>query len=165
VLDILSELGPETIFPLFLSLFTLVGALSIGNGLRNLFVEPRQIGRGANGVLSGLVFVAVAIFMGTKAMGPGVRIMGIRYAPLQIGLAVVAAASIFLLGDSLRPIFQRTDIMLGAIFVIVGVGMMGIMIRSGESISSLAFTALFAGMGGFILVRALRKMADGDLPE
>jgi hypothetical protein len=164
-LDILSQLGPETIFPFFLSIFTIVGALSIGNGLRSLFVEPRHIGRGANGVLTGLVFVAVAIFMGTKAVGSGMRIMGIRYAPFQIGLAIIVVASIFLLGDSLKPVFQRPDILIGAIFVIVGMTIMGFMIRGGEPVRSMAFAALFAGMGALVLGRALWKMIRGDQPD
>jgi hypothetical protein len=164
--DILSELGPETIFPLFLSIFTLMGALSIGSGLRGFFTEQGAAAKlkGGQGILTGVIFVGAAIFMGSKAIGPGMRIMGIRYAPFQIGLAMVAAASIFLLGDSLAPVFRRPDILIGAGLFIGGLGAAGLSIRRGGFSKGFSYGLLAAGLGGFILVRGLLKMVRGDPP-
>lgn len=140
-----------------------MGALSIGNGLRDLFVEPGRSGRGASGgVLFGIVFVGAAIFMGSKGLGAGTRIMGIGYVPFQIALAVGVAGAALFLRDALAPIFERKDVLLGAIFLISGLGTAGLSVRSGRGV---LFSLLFAALGGFILVRALLSMAHGEGPD
>lgn len=162
----LPSLTFETLLPLFfLSVFTIVGAASIGNGLRDIFLEPRQVKQGGSAVLFGVIFVGLALFVTTSNLGSQVGVPASLLALFQIALAAVVILGIFLLHGWLAPLFRRTDVMTGALFLVVGMAMVGMTLREGESVRVIVVGVLFAGMGGLVLVRALWQMASGKMPE
>jgi hypothetical protein len=166
LVDRLLASGTETIFLIFLSAFTAFGAANIGKALRELLLEPGREGFDAWRVLSGVIFLVASLSIGGKIAGSiGLRFMGVGFVALQLMLALVVVAGTFFLQEVFAPIFSHPDVLIGAVFLLVGVGVVGVMIRQGIPPRSMTVGALFAGIGAVVLGRALWKMAQGELPE
>lgn len=165
----LFAMGTGTILLVFLSLFTITGAASLGKALRDLVLEPGREGMDAWSIVTGIIFLVASLFIGANIAdnfrGSGMRFMGLGFVPLQLLLIAVVVGLTFVLNEALAPILKNGDILFGAGFLVVGVGVLGFMIRSGDARRGMAFPALFIAIGAAILGRALWKMSHGELPE
>ncbi|HEC22658.1 MAG TPA: hypothetical protein ENI95_07060 [Chloroflexi bacterium] len=145
---------------LFLSLFSLVGGGIAGAAVNSLAVEPRSAGNIINGLyrlLFGLAFGAFPLF---ASISEGNRLLTAG----QIGVLVTAFIAAALMGKQLRAIGSSSTLMstiLGGIFVVIGLGMLGFLFR-GEGLISIVVPLVFAGLGGAFFVSGLLRIIRGD---
>ena len=145
---------------LFLSVFEVVGGGMAGAAVNSLIVEPRSAGNILGSLYRlffGLVFGAFPLFAGF-AQGEPLFIVG------QIGVMMVAFIVAALLGEQLRAIGSSSTLMstiLGGIFVVIGLGMLGFLFR-GEGLIAIVVPLVFAGLGGLFFLRGLLRIIRGE---
>jgi hypothetical protein len=142
----------------FLGVFHTIGGSVIGSTLRQI-VDMR--GEGLFQRLSMLLFGAI---FGLMPLVFGLA-EGTLFLLGQVALLVIVTGGVFLFQGRLREVFGNQNLIMmgfGGIFIVIGLGVTGALLRDGPFFTALILFITFCGMGGVVFGIGLRNTLKGD---
>lgn len=146
----------------FIGLFTVVGTLVMSRGLRGLIAPPRKPLQSLFLLLWSVMFIGIPIGIGWKTVG-------VQFVVMQAVLAIVVLVFALTVLPHISIDLQGTPygtIAFGGLFVVVGLGVGGLMLRQGSGlIGTLLFVLVFAGSGALVMAQGLRQSITGETSQ
>ena len=138
----------------FLSIFALVGGSLVGGALRGIVQVPKRTFQQLFLLLFGSVFACMPLFAISQELDKTSLIAGIVF-------VIVIVAVSFVFAPQIQQAMRTTSIvptLMGGLFVVIGMGAMGVLLREREFLMALLFGGMFSGIGGLFFWLGLKDM-------
>jgi hypothetical protein len=143
----------------FIGLFTVIGTLVMSRGLRGLITPPRKPLQSLFLLVWSVMFIGIPLFIGWQAAG-------VQFVLMQSVLAIIVLVFALTVLPRISIDMQGTPygtILFGGLFVVVGLGAGGMMLRQRSGlIGTLLFVLVFSGSGALVMAQGLRQAITGE---